>query len=43
MSHEAETIWLELSRKHHKNIIVGGIYRQWNNEKWNNDEEEDSN
>ena len=43
MSHEAETIWLELSRKHHKNIIVGGIYRQWNNEKWNIDEERDSN
>lgn len=30
MANEAETIWVELSRKHHKNIIIGGIYRQWN-------------
>ena len=43
MANEAETIWVELSRKFHKNIIIGGIYRQWNNEKWNIDEDSDSN
>ena len=43
MSPEAETIWLEISRKYHKNVIVGGIYRQWKNENWNIDEEIDSN
>ena len=30
MSHDVASIWVELTRKFHKNIIIGGIYRQWN-------------
>ena len=37
MTHNVASIWVEISRKFHKNIIVGGIYRQWNT-----DEDKDS-
>ena len=37
MSHNVASIWMEVSRKFHKNLIIGGIYRQWNV-----DEEKDS-
>ena len=30
MCPNVQTIWLELPRNHSKNILIGGVYRQWN-------------
>ena len=29
MNTEVQTIWIELIRKNSKNILVGGVYREW--------------
>ena len=30
MTHEVATMWIQVSREKHKDLIIGGVYRQWN-------------